>query len=383
MTVLTDATLVLPVGVVHGGWVAVAAGRITAVGGAHRSRPRDPDLLDLNGRWVLPGFVDLHVHGGGGYGYANGNPTEARTASSVHRLHGTTSALASLATAPLEEMVRAAGVLADLADAGTLVGIHAEGPFLSPAHAGDGEQDPAAMLQPDPTVLQRLIEACRGHLRMLTVAPELPGALELIKRAVGLDVRVAIGHTGASYQRTMDAIEAGASVATHLFHAQPGLNHREPGAVGALLEHPDVIVELIADGVHLHDALLAMVFRLCGAERVALVTDAIAPAAAGDGRYQVGSRQVEVRGGVALVEGTDAIAGSTLTQDSALRRAVDAGVPLLDAVTALTGTPARALGIADRVGALVAGHTADLLVLGSRLEIDGVMVAGRWQRAPH
>jgi N-acetylglucosamine-6-phosphate deacetylase len=383
MTVLSDATLVLPVGVVHGGWVAIGAGRIAAVGGPHRARPRDPDVIDLNGRWVLPGFVDLHVHGGGGHGYASADPTAASAAGSVHRAHGTTSALASLATAPLDDMVRAAGVLADLADAGALVGVHAEGPFLSPAHAGDGEQNPAAMLKPDPEVLQRLVDACRGHLRMLTIAPELPGALELIKRAVDLDIRVAVGHTGASYQRTVDAIEAGASLATHLFHAQPGLHHREPGAVGALIEHPGVTVELIADGVHLHDALLAMVFRLCGAERIALVTDAIAAAGAGDGSYRIGSRQVEVRGGVALVEGTTAIAGSTLTQDAALRRAVEAGVPLLDAVTALTGTPARALGIADRVGALVSGHTADLLVLGPRLDVDGVMVAGRWQRAPH
>lgn len=381
MAVLSNATLVLPIGVVTGGWLAVAGGRITAVGGPERTRPRDPDVLDLHGRWIVPGFVDLHVHGGGGESYCCAEAAKVNVISSIHRAHGTTSSLASLTTAPLDDMVRAAGVLADRADRGVLVGIHAEGPFLSPAHAG--EQDPAAMLAPDPAVLHQLVDACRGHLRVLTIAPELPGALELIKRAVDLGVLVAVGHTGASYERTREAIEAGARLATHLFHAHPDLQQREPGPAGALLEHPDVVVELIADGVHLHDALLAMVFRLCGAERVALVTDAMAAAGCGDGRYQIGTRQIEVRGGVALREGTTAIAGSTLTQDAALRRAVDAGVSLLNAVTALTATPARALGIADRVGALVPGLSADLLVLGPGLEIDGVMVAGSWQRAPH
>lgn len=381
MPVLSDATLVLPVGVIRGGWLAVAAGKITAVGGPQRSRPRDPDVLDLGGRWIVPGFVDLHVHGGGGESYCDARVETAGAISSLHRAHGTTTALASLTTAPLDEMVRAAGVLADLADAGTVAGIHTEGPFLSPAHAG--EQDPAAMLVPDPAALERLARACRGHLRVLTVAPELPGALELIKRAVDQGVQVAIGHTGASYERTLAAIDAGASLATHLFHAQPGPAPREPGAVGALLEHPDVIVQLIADGVHLHDALLAMVFRLCGADRVALVTDAMAAAGVGDGRYRRGERVVDVRGGVAVIEGTGTIAGSTLTQDAALRRTVDAGVPMTEAVTALTSTPARALEIGDRVGALVPGFAADLLVLGPGCGIDGVMVGGRWLRAPH
>ncbi|GAA0270266.1 N-acetylglucosamine-6-phosphate deacetylase [Cryptosporangium japonicum] len=380
MTVLSDATLVLPVGVVQGGWVAVSAGEITAVGGPERSRPRDPDVVDLGGRWIVPGFVDLHVHGGGGQDYGGARPDTAGAITALHRAHGTTTSLASLTTAPLDEMVRSAAALADLVDAGTLTGIHAEGPFLSPAHAG--EQDPAAMLGPDPDALDRLVRAGRGHLRVLTLAPELPGALELVKRAVEQGVQVAIGHTGASYERTLAAIEAGASLATHLFHAQPGPTQREPGAVGALLEHPDVTVQLIADGVHLHDALLSMVFRLCGAERVALVTDAMAAAGAGDGRYRLGGREVEVRGGVALVEGTGAIAGSTLTQDAALRRTVDAGVPVAEAVTALTSTPARALGLGHRIGALVPGFTADLLVLGPGLEIDGVMVSGAWHRAP-
>ncbi|GAA3386581.1 N-acetylglucosamine-6-phosphate deacetylase [Cryptosporangium minutisporangium] len=381
MTVLSDATLVLPVGVVQGGWVAVADGRITAVGGPERSRPRDPDVVDLGGCWVVPGFVDLHVHGGGGECYDDAGPETIGAISSLHRAHGTTTALASLATAPLDEMLRAAGILADRVDSGALAGIHAEGPFLSPAHAG--EQDPAAMLVPDPDVLSRLLDACRGHLRVLTVAPELPGALELVKRAVDQDVAVSIGHTGAGYERTLSAIEAGATLATHLFHAQPGPQQREPGAVAALLEHPDVVVQLIADGIHLHDALLAMVFRLCGSDRVALVTNAMAAAGAGDGRYTLGTREVEVRGGVALFKDTGTLAGSTLTQDAALRRAVDAGVPLLDVVTALSATPARAIGLGGRVGALVPGLAADLLVLGPRLEVDGVMVGGSWLRAPH
>ncbi|MFI5958442.1 N-acetylglucosamine-6-phosphate deacetylase [Cryptosporangium sp. NPDC051539] len=376
MTVLSDATLVSPVGVVQGGWVAVQSGKITAIGGPERALPRDSDVLDLGGRWITPGFVDLHVHGGGGQSYCCAQPDAMAAIGTLHRVHGTTSALASLAAAPVDEMARAASALAQLAEAGAVAGIHAEGPFLSPAHAG--EQDPASMIAPDADTLQHLIDACRGHLRVLTLAPELPGALELVKRAVDQGVLVAIGHTGAGYERTLAAIDAGATLATHLFHAQPGPQQHEPGAVGALLEHPDVVVQLIADGIHVHDALLAMAFRLCGPERIALVTAAMAAAGSGDGRYQVGPRSVEVRGGVALIEGSGATAGSTLTQDAALRRAVDAGVPLIDAVTALSSTPARAIGIANRVGALVPGLDADLLVLGPDLEVDAVMIGGGW-----
>jgi len=383
MSVLHSARLVLPSGVVEDGWIAVTHERITAVGSGAAGRPprsEGHEEIDLGGRWVVPGFVDLHVHGGGGKSLTSGDPDEALGALALHRTHGTTTTLASLLTAPIADIVRGAEVLADLADDGHIAGIHLEGPFLS--HIRCGAQDPASLLAPDPAALDRMLAAGRGHVRQVTIAPELPGAIELIKRVVDAGAVAAIGHTDATYDQTLAGLEAGARLATHLFNGMRGVHHREPGPVAALLEHPETVVELVADGVHLHDAVTAMVFRHVGPERVAMITDAMAAAGARDGTYPLGPQMVHVQNGVALLEGTQAIAGSTLTLDSALRRVVSAGVAIVDAVAALSATPARVLGLADEVGALVPGLTANLLVLDADLAVEGIMVDGDWERKP-
>jgi N-acetylglucosamine-6-phosphate deacetylase len=383
MSVLHSARLVLPTGVVDGGWIAVTDGRITAVGGPDDPRPTVADgheEIDLGGRWLTPGFVDLHVHGGGGKSLTIGDADEALGALALHRAHGTTTSLASLLTGPVDDIVRGAEVLADLADDGHIAGIHLEGPFLS--HIRCGAQDPAYLLNPDPAALDAMLTAGRGHVRVVTVAPELPGAIPFIKRITDAGVIAAIGHTDATYDQTMEGLNAGARLATHLFNGMRGLHHREPGPAAALLEHPEAVVEIVADGVHLHDAVTALVFNHCGAGRVAMITDAMAAAGAADGTYPLGPQMVHVQNGVALLEGTQAIAGSTLTQDSALRRVVNAGVPIHDAVTALTSTPARVLGLQDKVGTLAAGLTANVLVLDADLAVEGIMTDGEWERKP-
>jgi N-acetylglucosamine-6-phosphate deacetylase len=383
MSVLHSARLVLPTGVVEDGWIAVTHGRITAVGTGATARPPREDgheEIDLGGRWVVPGFIDLHVHGGGGKSLTSGDPDEALGALALHRAHGTTTTLASLLTAPLPDIVRGAQTLADLADDGHIAGIHLEGPFLS--HIRCGAQDPASLLAPDPAALETMLTAARGHVRQVTIAPELPGAVDLIKRIVDAGAVAAIGHTDATYVQTLAGLEAGARLATHLFNGMRGVHHREPGPVAALLEHPDAVVELVADGVHLHDAVTAMVFRHVGSGRVAMITDAMAAAGARDGTYALGPQMVHVQNGVALLEGTQAIAGSTLTLDSALRRVVNAGVPMVDAVAALTSTPARVLGLSGEVGSLCTGLVANLLVLDADLAVEGIMVDGDWERKP-
>ncbi len=383
MSVLHSARLVLPTGVVEDGWIAVTHGRITAIGTGATARPPRADgheEIDLGGRWVMPGFIDLHVHGGGGKSLTSGDPDEALGALALHRAHGTTTTLASLLTAPLADIERGAATLADLADDGHIAGIHLEGPFLS--HIRCGAQDPASLLAPDPAALDRMLTAARGHVRQVTIAPELPGAVDLIRRIVDAGAVAAIGHTDATYDQTLAGLEAGARLATHLFNGMRGVHHREPGPVAALLEHPDAVVELVADGVHLHDAVTAMVFRHVGSGRVAMITDAMAAAGARDGTYALGPQMVHVQNGVALLEGTQAIAGSTLTLDSALRRVVNAGVPMVDAVAALSATPARVLGLANEVGSLCTGLVANLLVLDADLEVEGIMVDGDWERKP-
>jgi N-acetylglucosamine-6-phosphate deacetylase len=383
MSVLHSARLVLPIGVVEDGWIAVTHSRITAVGSGDADRPPRADgheEIDLGGRWVVPGFVDLHVHGGGGKSLTSGDADEALGALALHRAHGTTTTLASLLTAPIGDIVRGASVLADLADDGHIAGIHLEGPFLS--HIRCGAQDPASLLAPDRAALDRMLTAARGHVRQVTIAPELPGAIDLIRQVVDAGAVAAIGHTDATYDQTLAGLEAGARLATHLFNGMRGVHHREPGPVAALLEHPDTVVELVTDGVHLHDAVTAMVFRHVGAERVAMITDAMAAAGARDGTYPLGPQMVHVQNGVALLEGTQAIAGSTLTLDSALRRVVNAGVSIVDAVTALSATPAQVLGLTGEVGALVPGLVANLLVLDADLAVEGIMVDGDWERKP-
>ncbi|NJP66018.1 N-acetylglucosamine-6-phosphate deacetylase [Streptomyces spiramenti] len=374
-TVLTGARVVLPTGVVEDGRVTVADGRIVT------ARPEDEPTHDLTGHWVTPGFVDMHVHGGGGASFSAGTVEEARTVIGTHRAHGTTTMVASTVTGDLADLARQAGTLSELVEDGELAGLHFEGPFIS-AHRC-GAHQPSLLRDPDPADVRKLVDAARGTASMVTLAPELPGGLESVALLRDLGVLAAVGHTDGDYDVVRRAVDAGASVATHLFNAMPPLAHRAPGPVAALLEDERVTVELIDDGTHLHPAALRLAFHRAGADRVAFITDAMGAAGMGDGRYPLGPLEVDVTDGVArLVEG-GAIAGSTLTLDRALRRAVTVdGIGVADAVRALAGTPARMLGVDDRVGSVEVGKDADLVVLDDGFRVVGVMRKGRWLREP-
>jgi N-acetylglucosamine-6-phosphate deacetylase len=260
-------------------------------------------------------------------------------------------------------------------DAGLLAGIHLEGPWLSPRYAGAHE--PSLLTTPRATDVDRLLEAGRGHVRMVTLAPELDGALDAVARLAREGVVAAIGHTDATYDEARAALDAGARAGTHLFNAMRGLHHREPGPVAALLEDEEARIELVADGVHVHPSVLALAAR-AKPDRVVLVTDAMAAAAAADGDYRLGRLEVHVREGVARLAQSGAIAGSTLTMGHAVRYAVTvAGLPLLEVVRAASSAPADLLGI-ERVGRLDPGAFADLVVLDDDLEVRRVMRRGRW-----
>ena len=297
MLLLAGGQVVTPDGVLSPGWIRLDGSVIDAVGAGDAP---GPPAVDLRGQWVLPGFVDLHVHGGGGASFTEGTIDEARRAAAFHRARGTTTMLASLVTAPLAELEARAALLAGLADDGLIAGLHLEGPFLSPTRRG--AQDPRHMLAPDVAVFERLRAAARGHLRIITLAPELPGALEVVKAATQAGVTVAVGHTDATADVTLAAIDAGATHATHLFNGMRPFHHREPGAVGALLDRDEVTCEIIADGVHLHDIAIRLAARAAGPSRLVLVSDAMAAAGMPDGRYQLGSKRVTVTGGVARLQ---------------------------------------------------------------------------------
>lgn len=350
-------------GGITAGWLEVDGGRVAGYGSGTRAG------IDLGGRYVAPGFVDIHVHGGGGASFAD----DPRAAVAFHQQHGTTTCLASLVTAPIPELAAQIGKLAPLVDDGTIGGIHLEGPFLAAARCG--AHDPALLRAPARDDVATLLDAGAGAVRMVTVAPELPGASDAIRQIVDGGAVAAIGHTDATYDEARVGLAAGATIGTHLYNAMRPLHHREPGVITALLDS-DATVELVVDNVHIHPALVGWTMRVAAAGRIALITDAIAAAGVGDGAYRLGGLDVTVLDGVARLTDGGSIAGSTLTLDAALRNSVAAGVPLVDAVAALTSAPARALGLA--AGTLDDGARADLVVLSPSLEVHGVMVSGSW-----
>ena len=366
--------------VLRPGWVEIADGRIAAVGEGMAPRPAD---VELGAATVVPGFVDIHVHGGGGAAFSDATEAATRTAVAFHRRHGTTSMMASLVSASPSDLLGQVEVLADHVQEGPLFGLHLEGPWLSPRRCGAHE--PSALRTPDVAEVDALLAAGRGTIRMVTLAPELEGAMAAIPRIVDAGAAAAVGHTDGSYDQARAAVDAGATIATHLFNAMRPVHHREPGPVVALLEDPRVTVEMITDGTHLHPALYREVARGSGFDRVALVTDATAAAGMPDGAYELGALAVEVVDGVATLAGTDTIAGSTATMDQVFRFAVthsgldhDAG--LLAAVRQSSIIPARAVGLPE-VGIGV-GARADLVVLSDELSVDRVLCNGDWVDCP-
>lgn len=372
--VLAGARVVLPGGVVDDGRVCVEGTKITA------AAPENAEVIDVSGHWLVPGFVDIHNHGGGGASFS-GTTADVLEAVRTHRLHGTTTLVASTVTDEMDLLVTQAGLLSELAEQGEIAGIHFEGPFISPCRKGAHSEK--LLRDPDPADVRKLIDAARGRAKMVTLAAELPGGIDSVRLLAEHGVIAAIGHTDATYEQTAAAIDAGATVATHLFNAMPALNHRAPGPIAALLEDERVTVELINDGVHLHPAALELAFHRAGASRVAFITDAMDAAGTGDGRYMLGPLEVEVSEGVArLVEG-GSIAGSTLTLDRAFKRAVTIDkLPVEDVVTALSVNPARLLGLSDRVGSLEPGKDADLVLLDADFDLAGVMRQGEWVIPP-
>ncbi|MGW0826532.1 N-acetylglucosamine-6-phosphate deacetylase [Streptomyces sp. NPDC002845] len=373
--VLSGAKVVLPTGIVNDGQVIVEGAQITG------HAPEAAETIDLRGHWVVPGFVDIHNHGGGGASFTSGTVEEVLKGVHTHRLHGTTTLVASTVTGDMDALAQRAGLLSELAEQGDIAGIHFEGPFISPCRKGAHSEE--LLRDPDPAAVRKLIDAARGRASMVTLATELPGGIDSVRLLAEHGVIAAVGHTDATYEETVAAIEAGATVATHLFNAMPTLGHRAPGPIAALLEDERVTVELINDGTHLHPASLQLAFHHAGRERVAFITDAMDAAGFGDGRYMLGPLEVEVADGVArLVEG-GSIAGSTLTLDRAFQRAVTVDrLPVEDVVAALSANPARLLGMDDRVGSLEPGKDADLVVLDAEFGLKGVMRRGEWVVEP-
>ncbi|MDQ1085011.1 MULTISPECIES: N-acetylglucosamine-6-phosphate deacetylase [Microbacterium] len=337
-------------------WVLTDDELILAVG-TGEPPPVDAERIDGAGGILTPGLIDLHRHGGGGHRHEDG-VDGIRAAADLHAAHGTARGVASLVAAPVDVLESQLAAIASLTRTDRRVlGSHLEGPFLAVDRCG--AHDPRHLIDPTPEVVQRLLDAAEGTLRQVTLDPQRPGALDAIGTFRSAGVAVAVGHTDATYAEAAAAFRAGATLLTHAFNAMPGLHHRAPGPVLAAVDAEDVVLELILDGLHVDPRLAASLFTLAPG-RVALITDAMAAAGADDGLYRLGDLSVRVEGGRALVDGSDTLAGSTLTQDMALENARALGIPLPIAVEAVTLTPARALGLDDRLGLVRPGFSADV-----------------------
>ncbi|GAA1395467.1 N-acetylglucosamine-6-phosphate deacetylase [Luteococcus peritonei] len=353
----------------HDGWIVAV----------HEGITDDAELLDGS---LVPGFVDSHCHGGAGADFTDPDPARVAAAIEHHRAHGTTSLFASTVTAAPEQAVEQVARLRGLVESGELAGIHLEGPFLAPERKGAHPEE--LLCDPRPELLHALLEAGAGTVRMVTLAPERQGGMSAVELLAAAGVVPAFGHSDADAATTRAAVDAGARVATHLFNAMRPIHHREPGPVPVLLDDERVVVELICDGVHLAPEVALMALAAAGANRVALVTDAMSATGCADGRYQLGELPVQVSRGTARIVEPDgrpgAIAGSTLTMDRAVRFLVAHGVALATASRMASTTPAAAHGL-DTVGRLAPGCRADVCLLGDGARLLRVMRHGHWKQA--
>jgi N-acetylglucosamine-6-phosphate deacetylase len=365
--------------------VIVEHGKIAAVGRREKvAIPAGARRYDASGLTVAPGFVDVHIHGAGGHDVMEGTAEALEAVASTVARHGTTSLVATTVTASAEHTCRAVAGIAqwiesqreppdDRTPRAEILGIHFEGPFISAARRG--VHPPEWIVAPSVELLRRFTEAARGTGRILTLAPEVAGAPEVISAARQAGLVVSLGHTDASYTEARNAIERGARHAAHVFNAMRPFEHRETGVIGAVLTSPEVTAELIADGVHVDAAAMRLLLAAKGPRGVILVSDGTSATGMPDGTYRLGTFEVAVSGGVCHgAEGK--LAGSTLTLDRALRNIVALGVPLANALAMLTSNPARLLGLEGRKGSLVPGADADLVLLDADLAVTGAMTRG-------
>ncbi len=368
---IRNARLVIPTGVREGDCL-IRDGRIAVLGEV--KNPRGVPELDAEGRYLAPGFLDLHVHGGAGADFSEGDPDAARAIVRFHAQHGTTGLLATIVPAPVDRMRRAMAAVAGVP--GTL-GIHLEGPFLNPEKAG--ALDPGWFLPPSREAFRKLVAGLESQVKVVTFAPELPHALDLVAEIGAIGAVPAIGHSAATFEEAVEVLSRGARHVTHLGNAMTGLHHRDPGCVGAALLS-GASLELICDGVHIHPAFVRLIVEFLRGRRelhrLCLVTDATAAAGMPDGSYRLGDREVRLESGeVRLADGT--LAGSALTLDRALRNVIQfANLSLEEALTLVTANPAQVLGLDGELGTLTVGARADLVLLNPNLTVSGAVRGG-------
>jgi len=379
-TVITAARLVTPVEWIESPVVVVEDGHIVVLQSRAAAEIPAGRRLDFPGLILAPGFIDIHIHGGAGRDAMEASESALAQIELQLVKHGVTAYLPTTVTAPNKKIL---GALDGLGKSIAMsnrnpgraspLGIHLEGPFIS--HEKRGVHPPENLLPPSPEALDRFWQASAGNIRMMTIAPELPGAVETIRYARKLGVHSSLGHSNATYQEAQSGISAGADHATHTFNAMRALDHRDPGILGAVLENNELTADIIADGIHVHPSVLNLFLRAKGADRAILITDAISATGMPDGVYSLGGLDVQVSNGRCEYQGK--LAGSVLTLDRAIRNVMAfAGCPLQQAVKLATLNPAQRLGITDRRGLLAPGRRADLVVLTPEGQVAHTIIGG-------
>lgn len=336
------------------------------------------ESIDANGKMLIPGFIDIHIHGAMGYDFNDGSEKAVDEISRFTASHGTTSLLATTSTVNKDTAKKAIDVISKKLNGNTpgayIVGVHMEGPFFNPSALG--AQNPQFVQLPSMENLEYMLGENAHSLKLLALAPEQEGALELIKQLSARGVRTAIGHTAADYATALEAIGCGCNMMTHFYNAMTPLKHREPGVVGAAFDSKNVEIQLICDFIHVHPAALRIAIQNVGVDNVIMISDAISGTGLGDGKYDLGGLDIFVKDGIArIAEGN--LAGSTLTLDTAMKNMVKIGYPIETVIKFLSENPARAIGVADRKGYIKEGYDADFILIDDDFSVAMTFVLGK------
>jgi len=379
---ITNARIVLPHAILENGWLLIQNGQIAATGTAGEALPElssEVYRVDGKGGYVLPGFIDIHVHGGAGVDFMTADDEELKAVTRFHMENGTTAMLATTVTASNEALTQVISRVASYKSKpmpyAQLLGVHLEGPFVNPKWKG--AQDDVFMVKPQPQWLNDWVQKYPDTIKLQTLAPELEGAADYIRLLKQYGIVAACGHTDATFEEIEHAVEHGLSHAVHTFNAMRALHHREPGTVGAVLLNDSISGEIIADGEHVNPAAIKLLLKAKGVEHVVLVTDAISAAGMPDGDYTLGSLPVIVEQGTARLKEGGSLAGSTLTMIKGFKYLVNAvGASITEASRISSLNPARTLGISNEYGSIEVGKRADVLLLDENFNVSSVFIGG-------